>query len=204
MKTIFSVVFSMIFAVSTAFAVDLLGLKFDLPWQKQDAEEFVNIETTFVFSSTKNGVEKKMTYGSRTGASEGNYSLPEFKIGSEIQLSIELAPSLLENVAKNVRESEKSPKREIEIEVTIEKSKNVQVTQTGGMTPINQKDDVDGTSRFIFTMKNNPEVSRTVNFLFTPAAVGNAKISVEYRAADNGLKIVDKSCDVFQTVSFKK
>ena len=95
-----------------------------------------------------------MTYGSRTGASEGNYSLPEFKIGSEIQLSIELAPSLLENVAKNVRESEKSPKREIEIEVTIEKSKNVQVTQTGGMTPINQKDDVDGTSRFIFTMKN--------------------------------------------------
>lgn len=204
MKTIFSVVFSMIFAVSTVFAVDLLGLKFDLPWQKQDVEEFVNIETTFVFSSAKNGVEKKMTYGSRTGGTEGNYSLPEFKIGSEIQLSIELVPSLLENVAKDVRESEKSPKREIEIEVTIEKSKNVQVTQTGGMTPINQKDDVDGTSRFIFTIKNNPEVSRTVNFLFTPAAVGNAKISVEYRAADNGLKIVDKSCDVFQTVSFKK
>ena len=64
MKTIFSVVFSMIFAVSTAFAVDLLGLKFDLPWQKIDSEEFVNIETTFVFSSAENGIEKKMTYGS--------------------------------------------------------------------------------------------------------------------------------------------
>ena len=170
-----------------------------------NAEQFINVETKFSFSVPEEGeVKKTMIYGSPSGDG-GDYFIPNFKVGSEVSLFIDMNTSLLKNIAKNVRSDEKSPTREILVEVCIEKSKDITVTQTGGVQPYSNKEDVNGNSFYFFIIKNNNELHGQVRFEFRPAKSGDAKITVAYSALEpRGLKIVDSSCDVFQTVKFNK
>lgn len=177
---------------------------FDLPWQEKNAKEFINIETSFVFSDLKKGNERSIVYGSTSGRNNREYFIPEFEKDDEALLFVELNPTLLPNIAKNVRESEKAPTREIIVEVTFQKSKDIIVKQDGGIKSISNREEADGTHRFIFEIKNNSEMYRQLRFSFVPSDVGDAIISVVYYAKDpQGLKIVDRTCDVFQTVRFK-
>ena len=183
--------------LSSVFAVDFF-------WQTKCAQGFINVETRFHFSDTNGSNKKSMVYGS-TQFDASNSFVPNFKVGIPVLLNIQMHSTLLKKAGggwSGVRNSEKSIDREITVEVTITKSKNVQVTQSGGMSNVIPQHNIDGSTTYTFTIRNNSEIYPSIAFKFVPAETVDAIISVKYYGDSPDSKIVDNSCDVFQTISF--
>ncbi len=191
------------------FAVLLVNSLFalDLPWQRQkNAEEFINVETHFEFSDANGGNKKSIVYGS-TEFGKGDYFIPSFRVRIPVLLNVQMHPTLLKNASgllSTIPNSEKDRKREIKVEITITKSKNIQVLQNGGMKNITPQIALDGSVTYTFTIKNDSQMYPSIAFTFDPAEVGDAKITVQYYGDNPNQKIVDRTCDVLQAVKFTK
>lgn len=199
MKKILSLFFLSFFLIDSIFAVDFF-------WQKKGAQEFINVETHFSFSDTNGANKRSMVYGS-TDFDVSDSFVPNFKIGIPVLLNVQMHPTLLKKAGNTwfgVKNSEKSNDREITVELTITKSKNIQVTQSGGMTNVIPQPNIDGSTTYTFTIRNNSEIYPSIAFKFVPAEQGEANITVTYYGSSPDQKIVDRSCDVFQNVSFSK
>ena len=92
----------------------------------------------------------------------------------------------------------------IPVEIAISKSENIELTYDGGIKKeaMRIENDIDGVARFSFFIKNNPELHPKLKLTFTPAQPGKAEVTVTYGFPE--YKIVDSTCDVFQTIKFVK
>lgn len=190
------------------FAVLLVNSIFalDYPWQQKNAEEFINVETHFVFVDENGNNKKEMVYGS-TEFGKGDYGFAKFTVGVPLSLTVQMHPTLLptaSGVFHGVRDSEKSKKREITVEITITKSTQIQVTQQSGMSNVVMTPYADGSATYTFSIKNDKKLFPSIGFTFVPAAAGAAQVKVVYYGDDPTQKIVDRTCDVFQEVTFTR
>lgn len=171
-----------------------------------EISEYIKANTRFIYTQHLNdGTEKSSTMVYGVAANEQDYFDPTFKVGEDVTMIIEINTSLL-NKAKKASSRQKSEDLLIPVEISISKSEDIQVTYTGGnkqkesmSVPAN---DIDGVARFSFYIKNNPQIINQLKFTFTPAIPGNAEVNVTYGLPE--YKIVDSSCDVFQTIKFEK
>ena len=164
-----------------------------------DVSEYINATTNFVFTQHDGSQVQTMIYGAVTEAS--NYFDPIFTVGEEASLVIEINTSLLQK-AKKASSRQKSEDLLIPVEVAISKSANIEVTYEGGIKKEAMliENDIDGVARFSFFIKNNPELHPKMKLTFTPAEPGKAEVTVTYGLPE--YKVVDSTCDVFQTIKF--
>lgn len=168
---------------------------------KNDISEYINVETRFVFAKQDtNENPQTMIYGSKE-VNSGDYFLPIFTVGEDVYLNVEMSPSLLSK-AKKASKKQKSTELLIPVEIVITKSKNIEVSRIAGMSNISVENYADGTAKYSFFMKNDPSLHPSMRFMFTPAETGLAEIHVTY--GTDAYKVVDSTCDVFQTVKFTK
>lgn len=192
-------VFLLFLLVNSLFALDY-------PWQKKNAEEFINVETHFVFMDENGTNMKEMVCGSPDSVA-GNYSIPNFSVGIPMKLMVQMHPTLKKNangIISGVRDSEKSKKREITVEITIIKSRDIQIYQIGGVSKVESSGNIDGSLKYIFSIKNDEQNFPSILFQFVPAETGSAEITVKYYGDNENQKIVDRSCDVVQEVTFTR
>lgn len=191
--------FLLLLLVNSLFALDYI-------WQQKDAEEFINMETHFIFIDANGNNKKEMVYGS-TEFGQGDYGFPTFTVGVPLSLNVQMHPTLLpiaSGIIHGVRDSEKSKKREITVEITITKSTRIEVTQQGGLTNVVSTPYADGTVTYTFTIKNDKKQHPSISFKFVPAVAGDAQIKVVYYGESPEKKIVSRTCDVFQEIYFKR
>ncbi len=164
-----------------------------------DGTQFINVETAFTFSQS--GSEKKETliYGSAT-SDASKYFVPEFDVNKDIYLTIEMKPSLLEE-ANKVKDSQKSTSVEIPVTIIITNSKNIQVTHDGGMQIAKSIVDSSGlTTSMEFTIKNDPNHTRSIVLRFSPGSVGDSEIGIVYGTDDYPL--VNTDCNTIQKIHY--
>lgn len=166
-----------------------------------DVSEYINVKTSFVFSQYEGMPASTVIYGASTN--EEKYFVPTFNVGDNVTLHIEMNTSLL-NKAKKASSRQKSEDVLIPVEITIDKTENIEVTYDGGIKKeaMRIENDLEGIARFSFFIKNNPELHPKLKLAFTPAQVGKAEINVTYGFPE--YKIVDSTCDVCQTIKFVK
>ncbi len=166
-----------------------------------DMSEYINATTNFVFTQHDGSPVQTMIYGATTG--ESNYFDPIFTVGEDASLIIEMNTSLL-NKAKKASARQRSEDLLIPVEIAISKSENIELTYDGGIKKeaMRIENDIDGVARFSFFIKNNPELHSKLKLTFTPAQPGKAEVTVTYGFPE--YKIVDSTCDVFQTIKFVK
>lgn len=164
-----------------------------------DMSEYINATTNFVFTQHDGTSVQTMIYGAVTDTS--NYFDPVFTVGEEASLIIEINTTLLKK-AKKASARQKSEDLLIPVEIAISKSENIEVTYEGGIKKEAMliENDIDGVARFSFFIKNNPELHPKMKLTFTPAEPGKAEVTVTYGLPE--YKIVDSTCDVFQTIKF--
>lgn len=200
MKKLICLQFLLVFFLSSGFA-------FDFPWQKNNATEFINVETHFIFTDANGNNKKEMVYGSEE-YDKGDFFVPRFKVETTLCLNVQMHATLLSKAGgtfSGVQNSEKNKTREITVEISFTKAKNIKVSQIGGITNVCQPDDrIEGVKSYSFIIKNDEDMLPAVQFIVTPAEAGEAIITVTYYGENPTQKIVDKSCDVFQTVYFEK
>lgn len=182
---------------SLLFAVDV---PFNLPWQEKNSTEFINVVTKFILANSNGENKKVRTYGEPT--EDSDLSVIKYKVGQEVVLRIDMNAIMLSkafNIFDGVRKSERDMDREIPVSVTIRNSKNIQVTQTGGMYNVIPERTSDGSTTYTFSIKNNPKIYPSVVFKFIPAVVGKTSIELMYAEESN---IVVNSCNVIQEIEF--
>lgn len=183
--------------VTSVFAFDV---PFNLPWQERNATEFINVVTKFTLANSDGQNKKIRTYGNPQ--EDEDISVIRYKVGQEVVLRIDMHATMLSKayeIFDGVRKSERDPDREILVSVTIRNSKNIQVTQTGGMSNVIPERMSDGSTTYTFTIKNNHEIYPSVVFKFVPAVIGRTSIELKYAEDSN---IVVNSCNVLQEIEF--
>ena len=164
-----------------------------------DISEYINVTTNFVFTQHSSEAVQTMVYGA--SANEAKYFDPIFTVGEDASLVIEMNTALLKKASK-ASPKQRSEDLLIPVEVSISKSNNIEVTYDGGIKKeaMRIEPDIDGTARFSFYIKNNPELHPKLRLTFVPAEQGKAEVTVTYGLPE--YKIVDSTCDVFQTIKF--
>lgn len=167
-------------------------------------QEFLNVETRFVFNKTsKTGKSISKIYGA-TGFYIGD-ALPISCVKDEKMLfRIEFIPSFLEEeqtkskIFKMRRSKEKDIDIPVRIEITSKKS-HVEMTAMKSIENI-EKEKSDQAQIFTFTIKNKADSKRYIEFEITGREAGDEQIFVSYGSPE--YKIVDSTCDVFETIHF--
>lgn len=166
------------------------------------AEEYINIETSFVFSQHDGNEIRTLIYGSADNEDASKHFLPRFSTEQEVQLSIEMNTSMLKNKTKRIKKFQRSVDILIPVEITISKTDNVSYLYDGGI----QKDQYSSSvvskndMSYKFFIKNNPELKPNIRFLFNPSDVGEVEVKVVYGTPE--YKMTDSICDVSQTIKF--
>lgn len=171
---------------------------------KKDVKErgYINIKSNFVYTQPGTEMKETMVYGASVAeASQASkYFVPVFDVNKDVWLTIEMSPTLISWPRKLKRIVVADPEP-IPVTITIEKAKNIQVSQYGGIESDSLVEEVDGTARYTFTIKNKKNAVYGVQFKFHPASIGDSKIHVTYGSADK--QIVERTCNVFTTIEFK-
>lgn len=166
-----------------------------------EISEYINVTTNFVFTQHNSDAVQTMVYGA--SANEAKYFDPIFTVGEDASLIIEMNTALLKKASK-ASPRQKSEDLLIPVEISISKSNNIEITYDGGIKKeaMRIEPDIDGTARFSFFIKNNSELHPKLKLTFIPAEQGKAEVTVTYGLPE--YKIVDSTCDVFQTIKFIK
>lgn len=163
--------------------------------------EYVNVKTNFVF--TQPGTDKKdtMIYGADVDSAEqaSKYFVPVFDVNKDVWLVVEMEPTLT-GWAKKMKRAVSTNEESIPVCITIQKTKNIQVSNVAGLEDALLETDIDGTARYTFNIKNKKNGLYSVTFKFHPAELGSSQIHMTYGTEEK--QIVDKTCNVFTTVEF--
>ncbi len=163
--------------------------------------EFINVITKFSYSQPGGDRIETIVYGAEGSNAAGQYFVPDFNIGQDVILNIEMTPSLNES-AYSVKDELKNDRVEIPVSIKISNAKNVVVTKESGvggnLTPI---EDLQGNVTYSFTIKNE-NTPKTVRFRFAPSGADAITISVTYSEGDK--PITTKDSNIFATIHFKE
>lgn len=163
---------------------------------------YINIQSNFVYTQPGTEMRETMVYGASVeeASQASKYFVPVFDVNKDVWLTIEMSPSLISWPRKLKRVVVTDPEP-IPVIITIEKAKNIQVSQYGGIESDSLVEEIDGTARYSFTIKNKKNSVYGVRFKFHPAAVGDSKIHVTYGLPEK--QIVEKTCNIFTTIEFQ-
>lgn len=169
--------------------------------EKQD-KGYINIQSNFVYTQPGTDMKETMVYGATVeeATQASKYFVPVFDVNKDVWLTIEMSPSLV-GWARKVKRLVVADPEPIPVTITIEKAKNIQVSQYGGIESDSLIEEIDGTARYSFTIKNKKNAVYGVQFKFHPAAAGDSKIHVTYGTPEK--QIVEKTCNIFTTIEFE-
>lgn len=169
---------------------------------RSTSSEYINVETSFVFSQHDGEEIRTIVYGTSANEDVNKHFLPYFSSNQEVQLTIEMNTSMLQKKIKKVSERQQSPEILIPVELKISKSDNIFYKYDGGIQKDYYSEDSNAENEtcYKFFIKNNPELKQNIKFLFEPKDVGAVQIDVIYGTPE--YKMVDSSCDIAQTVKF--
>lgn len=153
--------------------------------------EYVFVDTNFVIAQA--GEEDFVTSVTDNASINQNYNVPEYSLGKDLYLSIEMTPSLIEEIANKVSKQMKSKDVDIPVTVIIENTESIEVTNSGGLYIEELATDVEGTSYASFNIKLDPDRTYPVTFKVSPAEVGSSRFTVVYGTDENPL--VSLSCN---------
>ena len=151
--------------------------------------EYINVDTNFVFAFS--GSEDPITSVSDNASSDGNYTIGSFELGKDIYLTIEMRPSLIEDVASKVSNAMKSKEVNIPVTLIIDNTDSIEVTNSGGILIDEITTDVTGVSYASFNIKLDPDKLFPVTFKISPAEEGSSRFSVIYGTDDNPIVSLD-------------
>lgn len=165
------------------------------------SSEYINVETSFVFSQHDGEEIRTIIYGTSANEDVSKHFLPRFSSSQEVQLTIEMNTSMLQKKIKKVSENQQSPEILIPVELKISKSDNISYKYDGGIQKDYYSEEFDAENKtYKFFIKNNPELKPNIKFLFEPKDIGEVQIDVIYGTPE--YKMVDSSCDVSQAIKF--
>lgn len=163
--------------------------------------EFINVVTKFSYSQSGSDRIETITYGAEGSEDAGQYFVPDFNIGQDVILNIEMTPSLTES-AYYVKDELKSDRVRIPVQITISNVTNITVSKDSGIGGfVTPEYDVQGNAVYSFDIANE-NVPKTVRFRFTPSGEDSATISVKYGEGEN--PITTKDSDIFATIRFRE
>lgn len=189
-----------LFIVLIALAGGFLGFK--LSTQKYSfVDEYINVETSFVFSQHESEEIKTLVYGTAANDDASKHFLPRFSSDEEVQLTINMQTSLLEKKIKKLSKFQKSSDILIPVEIKISKMNNLEIKYDGGLQKERLNYETNSSyDTYKFFIKNNDKLSQNIKFLFIPTDKCDVEIDVAYGTPD--YKMVDSMCDIAQTVKF--
>ena len=169
---------------------------------RSTSSEYINVETSFVFSQHDGEEIRTLIYGSSTNEDASKHFLPRFSSNQEVQLIIEMNTSMLQNKIKKVSKNQQSPEILIPVELKISNTDNISYKYDGGIQKdyYSEESNSENETCYKFFIKNNPELKPNIKFLFEPKDIGEVQIDVLYGTPE--YKMVDSSCDIAQTIKF--
>ncbi|SFI86187.1 hypothetical protein SAMN04487775_10794 [Treponema bryantii] len=179
-----------------------LGFKISNLFFRSISNEYINVETSFVFSQHDGEEIRTLIYGTSANEDANKHFLPRFSSSQEVQLTIEMKTSMLKNKIKKVSKYQQSPEILIPVELKISKGDNISYKYDGGIQKdyYTEESNSQGETCYKFFIKNNPELKPNIKFLFEPKDIGEVQIDVLYGTPE--YKMVDSSCDIAQTIKF--
>ena len=163
--------------------------------------EFINVVTKFSYSQSGSDRIETITYGAEGTEDAGQYFVPDFNIGQDVILNIEMTPSLTES-AYYVKDELRSDRVRIPVQITISNATNITVTKDSGVGGnVTPEYDVQGNAIYSFDIANE-NAPKTVRFRFTPSGEDRATIEVKY--GDSEKPITTKDSNIFATIRFKE
>lgn len=166
--------------------------------------EFLNVETHFVFENNQTQNRISNIYGA-TSFSVGDGVPISYGINEKLVFYIEFFPTVLSENKLELKNYTKSPDS-IDIPVSIEitsKNSKVNLIDTKSIYNVEKKKNVEhGSMIYNFLIKNKIESNRYIKFEITGLTEGEEEISISYGCPD--YKIVESSCNVFETIEFTK
>lgn len=163
--------------------------------------EYINVVTKFSYSQSGSDRIETITYGAEGTEDAGQYFVPDFNIGQDVILNIEMTPSLTES-AYYVKDELKSDRVRIPVQITISNATNITVTKDSGVGGnVTPEYDVQGNAIYSFDIANE-NAPKTVRFRFTPSGEDRATIEVKY--GDSEKPITTKDSNIFATIRFKE
>ena len=163
--------------------------------------EYINVVTKFSYSQSGSDRIETITYGAEGTKDAGQYFVPDFNIGQDVILNIEMTPSLTES-AYYVKDKLKTDRVRIPVQITISNATNIKVTKDSGVGGnVTPEYDVQGNAIYSFDIANE-KAPKTVRFRFTPSGEDRATIEVKY--SDSEKPITTKDSNIFATIRFKE
>ena len=165
-------------------------------------DEYINVKTSFIFSQNDGEEIRTILYGIPENEDVGKHFLPRFSANQEVQLTIEMNTSILNNKIKKVSKYQKSAEILIPVELKISNADNISYKYDGGIQRDYYTEETNSQNEtcYKFFIKNNPELKPNIKFLFEPKDIGDVQIDVLYGTPE--YKMVDSSCDIAQTIKF--
>lgn len=163
--------------------------------------EYINVVTKFSYSQSGSDRIETINYGAEGTEDAGQYFVPDFNIGQDVILNIEMTPSLTES-AYYAKDELTSERVRIPVQITISNATNIIVTKDSGVGGnVTPEYDVQGNAIYSFDIANE-SVPKTVRFRFTPSGEDKATIEVKYGDSEN--PITTKDSNIFATIRFKE
>lgn len=165
-------------------------------------DEYINVETSFLFSQPGGEETRTILYGISENEDASKHFLPRFSTNQEVQLTIEMNTSMLNNKIKKVSKYQQSAEILIPVELKILNTDNISYKYDGGIQKdyYTEESNSQNETCYKFFIKNNSELKPNIKFLFSPEDVGDVQIDVLYGTPE--YKMVDSSCDIAQTIKF--
>ncbi len=167
-----------------------------------ELQEFLNVETHFVFENNQTGKQISNIYGA-TGFYIGDGLPVMYKKGEKLVFFVEFVPTVLSKSKSKLKVYTLRPEN-IDIPVRIEitsKNSDVKLIDTKSIVKVEKDIDEDKSSQiYTFSIKNKEECKRYIKFEITGKNEGSDQIFVTYGNPEN--KIVDSTCDVFEIIQF--
>ena len=164
--------------------------------------EFLNVETCFSFYNIHTQVSKKNIYGNMSFLEDAT-EIISANVGDTVILTITFTPTILSEKKSKIKK-EYGDINEIDIPVKlICKGKNCKLKFLEAKNLENlEKLSSDGNADCRFTIKNTVDSKRVIKIEIMGLDKGAyEQLYISY--GDENLRIVDSSCDVFETIQFK-
>lgn len=164
-------------------------------------DEFLNVETHFVFENNQTGKRISNVYGA-TSFNIGDGLPVSYKKGEKMIFRIEFIPSSLkeEQAKPKVFKTRRYDEKDIDIPVRIEITSRRSRVEMTAMESISNIKKEKSAQIFTFTIENKANPKRYIEFEITGLEAGDEQIYVSYGSPER--KIVDSTCDVFETIHF--
>lgn len=168
-------------------------------------KEFINVQTKVHYNidgdEDIDGNPRTITY-----EPEKPFNI-KFPANKDLFVQIDMTPALMGISGHEIYNEEvegiKLKDILIPVEISIDKSKKITILRTAGVQGIKRQDDLDGSVKFSFYIKNSPELHQSIKLRFLPKMDKNnpnAVLHFSFQKANN--QFVDRQSNFDQTIIF--